>query len=61
MTRISIGVQTLDPSLLALLGRRATREQNLAALDLLRRRWKGDLSVDLLAGIPGQTWQRLSR
>ena len=60
VTRISIGVQTLEPSLLALLGRRATREQNLAAVELLRTRWQGGVSVDLLAGIPGQTWERLA-
>ncbi len=53
-------MQTLEPSLLALLGRRATREQNLAALELLRTRWQGGVSVDLLAGIPGQTWERLA-
>lgn len=60
VTRLSLGVQTLDPALLSLLGRRATREQTLAALELVRQRWRGDLSVDLLAGIPGQTWARLS-
>ena len=58
-TRLSVGVQTLEPALLGLLGRRATREQTLAALDLVARRWKGDVSVDLLAGIPGQSGERL--
>ncbi len=60
VTRLSLGVQTLDAGLLALLRRRATPEQTLSALELIRSRWRGALSVDLLAGIPGQTWLRLS-
>jgi oxygen-independent coproporphyrinogen-3 oxidase len=59
VTRLSVGVQTLEPALLGLLARRATRGETLAALELIARRWKGDLSVDLLAGIPGQSRERL--
>ena len=59
VTRLSVGVQTLEPGLLTLLDRRATREQTLGGLDLIRTRWRGELSVDLLAGIPGQSSERL--
>jgi oxygen-independent coproporphyrinogen III oxidase len=57
--RLSIGVQSLAQPSLTLLGRRATREQTLAALELAARAWKGSISVDLLAGIPGQTEDEL--
>jgi oxygen-independent coproporphyrinogen III oxidase len=53
--RLSIGVQSLAQASLSLLGRRATREQTLAALELAGDAWSGSVSVDLLAGVPGQT------
>jgi oxygen-independent coproporphyrinogen-3 oxidase len=55
VTRLSVGIQTLQPRLLSLLRRRASQGQCLAAVDLLQRRWRGELSLDFIAGIPGQT------
>lgn len=55
VTRLSVGVQTLRNSLLRLLRRPASRSQTLAALELLGRRWRGGLNLDLIAGIPGQS------
>ncbi len=55
VTRISVGLQSMDDRLLALLGRPGTAADNLRALDLLGRTWHGDASFDLIAGIPTQT------
>ncbi len=54
VTRISVGIQSLRTELLKTLRRRATREQALAAIDLLRRRWRGEVNLDFITGIPGQ-------
>lgn len=53
--RISLGVQTFDSELLALLGRRADREIVENSLTLIDSEWKGELNLDFIAGIPGQT------
>jgi len=55
VTRLSVGIQSLNTQLLHLLRRHATREQALAALDLVKHRWEGDLNLDFITGIPGQT------
>jgi oxygen-independent coproporphyrinogen-3 oxidase len=54
VTRLSLGVQSLRDKHLRLLRRPATRADTLAALDLLRRHWRGEMSFDFIAGIPGQ-------
>jgi oxygen-independent coproporphyrinogen-3 oxidase len=54
-TRISVGVQSLRDEQLRLLKRPATRTDTLRALELMARKWRGDLSVDYIAGIPMQT------
>ncbi len=55
VSRLSIGFQSNRDSLLSLLGRPGNREDNLRALEMLGRKWRGEIGVDLLAGIPGQT------
>lgn len=55
VTRLSVGLQSMDERLLAVLGRPGTAADNLRALDLMGRTWRGDASFDLIAGIPGQT------
>lgn len=59
-TRVSLGVQTLEPAELAAIGRIHTAEQALAAV--ARGRAVGlDVSCDLMCGLPGQTkesWRR---
>jgi oxygen-independent coproporphyrinogen III oxidase len=55
VTRLSVGVQSLSSRHLETLRRHATREQALAAIDLLHRTWSGRLNLDFITGIPGQT------
>jgi len=55
VTRLSVGIQSLRSEHLAVLQRRATREQALAAITLLRRKWQGRVNLDFITGIPGQT------
>jgi oxygen-independent coproporphyrinogen-3 oxidase len=54
VNRLSLGIQSLHDGQLAGAGRRGNRSANLAALELVRARWKGRLSCDLIAGLPGQ-------
>lgn len=55
VTRLSVGIQTLQPAQLRLLRRRATVADCMRALELLERRWSGALNLDFIAGLPGQT------
>lgn len=55
VSRLSMGIQTMGDAFLGLLGRPGSRSDNENALDLLRSRWTRDLSLDFIAGIPGQT------
>lgn len=55
VTRISLGVQTLDPVLLERLGRIHTPEQVFRSYDLLRRAGFENVNLDLMFGIPGQS------
>jgi oxygen-independent coproporphyrinogen-3 oxidase len=55
VNRLSVGIQTLHQDQLDLLRRRATREDCLRAIELLQSKWTGRLSLDFIAGIPGQT------
>ena len=54
VTRISLGVQSLQPDLLAALGRRHTREQALRAYDLVRAAGFASVNLDLMFALPGQ-------
>ena len=54
VTRISAGVQSTDDRHLGTLGRTGSRQDILRAAGLLRSRWKGDVNLDFIAGIPGQ-------
>ena len=53
--RLSIGVQSLDDACLTAVGRRGCAEKTTQALELVSHAWKGRLSLDLIAGLPGQT------
>jgi len=60
VNRISMGIQSLNPQILELLGRIHTRETVFQSYDLLRRAGFTNVNVDLLFAIPGQTlsdWQ----
>ncbi len=51
-TRLSVGVQTLEPEASRTLGRRLT---TFAEIQRIRARWNGYLSADLIHGAPGET------
>ncbi|MDR3208060.1 MAG: radical SAM family heme chaperone HemW [Oscillospiraceae bacterium] len=53
--RLSIGVQSFDDDMLRLLGRPHTAAQAEEAFQAARAAGFGNLSVDLLYGLPGQT------
>jgi oxygen-independent coproporphyrinogen-3 oxidase len=61
VTRISLGVQSLDDALLPVLGRRHTAAGARAAFDAARAAGFGDVSVDLMYGLPAldaEGWMR---
>ena len=55
VNRISIGVQSLDPEILGLLGRRHSFKQAVAAIEASRKAGFDNLGLDLIYGVPGQT------
>jgi oxygen-independent coproporphyrinogen-3 oxidase len=59
VTRISVGLQSMDDRLLTVLGRPGTAADNRRAMDLLAAAWAREVSLDWIAGIPGQTAEGL--
>ncbi|WP_147612416.1 radical SAM family heme chaperone HemW [Treponema pectinovorum] len=57
VTRISMGIQALDDKSLALINRKSDVKTVLHALEILKANWKNRLSVDFIAGLPGQTYK----
>ncbi|HEX3626610.1 MAG TPA: radical SAM family heme chaperone HemW [Verrucomicrobiae bacterium] len=57
VNRISMGVQSLDETLLDRLGRVHSREQVFKSFDILRAAGFENLNVDLMFAIPGQTME----
>ncbi|RJR33722.1 MAG: radical SAM family heme chaperone HemW [Desulfobacteraceae bacterium] len=55
ITRISLGVQSLDEEELRILGRRHTARQARSAIEEIRTAGFSNLSVDLMYGLPGQS------
>lgn len=53
--RLSIGFQSLDPSILALFGRVHDAKASFAAFEAARQAGFRRVSVDLIYGVPGQT------
>ena len=61
VTRISMGVQSWEPQLLAVLGRVHSAEQARRSYDILREAGFTNVNLDLIFGIPTQTpamWAR---
>lgn len=52
VTRISVGIQSLDDTVLSFLHRRCSRETSLAALECIQKNWKLHFSADMIAGLP---------
>ncbi len=57
VTRLSVGVQTFSDRRLAFLGRPGASRDNRRALDLLARAWPGAVNLDLITGLPEQSYQ----
>ena len=55
VNRISLGIQALDEQALSRVHRLGSPRMALDALSLLEKTWRGRLSVDFIAGLPGQT------
>lgn len=55
--RISMGIQALDDKALKKVNRKSDVKTILNALSLLEKFWRGRLSVDFIAGLPGQTYK----
>jgi oxygen-independent coproporphyrinogen III oxidase len=61
VTRVSLGAQSFDPRLLAVLERRAGRDDVRRAFYHLRDACFDNISLDLIYGIPGQSPSDLER
>lgn len=59
INRISLGVQTLDPEILSVIGRSHTPLQALDALERARSIFD-NVSADVMLGLPGQTVQSVA-
>jgi len=55
INRISIGMQTFQNELLSQIGRSHRVEDALSTFQLFRERGLSNISVDIMAGLPGQT------
>ncbi|HEX9164872.1 MAG TPA: coproporphyrinogen-III oxidase family protein, partial [Gemmatimonadales bacterium] len=59
INRVSLGVQSFDPGVLAWMHRTHTAEQSAEAVGVLRAAGIGNLSIDLIYGVPaelGRSW-----
>lgn len=61
INRFSLGIQSFDNDELKLLGRIHTLEDTLKALALARQAGMGNISIDLIYGIPGQNAEGWAR
>ena len=59
--RVSIGCQSFDDGELRRVGRRHTAEQAFRAVERCRAHGLGNISIDLMYGLPGQTLESFSR
>ncbi|MBP7732228.1 MAG: radical SAM family heme chaperone HemW [Caldisericia bacterium] len=59
VSRISIGIQSLDDYQLKAVGRIHDKKQALKALEIALNLGFESVSADVIVGLPGQTWQTL--
>ena len=57
INRLSMGIQALDDRALSSVHRGSSVQIILNALENLKKNWKGRLSVDFIAGLPGHSWK----
>jgi oxygen-independent coproporphyrinogen-3 oxidase len=61
VNRVSLGVQSFDPAVLTWMHRTHTADQPAAAVEAIRAAGIGDVSLDLIFGLPaalGRNWER---
>ncbi|NLO27016.1 MAG: coproporphyrinogen III oxidase family protein [Actinobacteria bacterium] len=56
VSRFSLGIQSFAPALRAALGRRVAQEEIDEALTVIGASGRQEWNIDLVFGIPGQTW-----
>jgi len=54
INRLSLGIQSFSDTTLGTLGRHCNAKTALKALERVKERWQGQLSLDLISSIPGQ-------
>lgn len=59
--RISTGIQALDQKALDSVSRHCPLQTAISSLELLQKKWKKKLSVDFIAGLPGQTYSSFKK
>lgn len=57
VTRISLGIQSLNDSALKAVGRHCTRQACLNGLQIIKNHWHKEFNLDAIAGLPGQSTQ----
>lgn len=57
VNRISMGVQSMDPAMLARLGRIHSKEKVLSSYEILRKAGFENINLDVMFAVPGQTMQ----
>lgn len=55
ITRLSVGIQSMNEEVLKFAGRRASAACNLKALNCIKENWHRTLSLDLICALPGET------
>ena len=56
-----MGIQSLQDEVLQNEGRRGGRDESIRALHLISKEWEGEVSLDFIAGLKGQTCETLQR
>lgn len=59
--RISTGIQALDQKALDSVNRHCPLQTAISSLEFLQKKWKKKLSVDFIAGLPGQTYSSFKK
>jgi len=59
INRLSIGVQSLNDEVLGKAGRRGSADNTRSAFKLIHTYWQGDISCDVISGLPSQSIQSL--
>lgn len=58
VSRLSLGIQSFDPQLRAVLGRKVTQREVREALQVISEVGLVNWNIDLIFGIPGETWEQ---